>query len=300
MSEFWSWYVIAIVVINIVGCILLLHFTRKKKQKGTASDTTGHIYDGIEEYDNPMPRWWLWMFYLTIVFGVVYLVLYPGMGNFKGTLGWTQNNQYQEEVAEADEKYFPLYQKYAAISIEKLQNEPQALQMGQSIFANTCFGCHGADARGSLGFPNLTDNEWLYGSDPKTIKASILNGRNGTMPGWSETLTEREIDSVSNYISSKSEHGRVFVKELVSQGEEVFNKYCLACHGQDLKGNETLGAANLVDDVWLHGASPGLVKDVIKYGRINNMPAHANIIGSEKAHLVAAYVYSLSKSKEQN
>lgn len=298
MSDFWSFYIIAITVINIVGCIALLYFTRKKKPSAENEETTGHIYDGIEEYDNPMPRWWLWMFYITIIFSVIYLILYPGLGKFEGVLGWTQDNQYTEEVRVADEKYLPLYERYAQMSIEDLQQQPEALKMGQAIFANTCFGCHGADARGSLGFPDLTDNEWIYGASPAALKQSILQGRNGVMPAWGETLSERDIDSVSSYISSKNVNKRAFVEDLVEQGKSVYDKTCAACHGADLTGNVALGAPNLIDSVWLHGASPGLVKDVIRYGRINRMPAHIDIIGEDKSHLVAAYVYSLSNQQE--
>ncbi len=299
MSNFWSIYIIAITVINIAGCVALLYFTRKKKPSGQETKTTGHIYDGIEEYDNPLPRWWLWLFYITIIFSVVYLILYPGLGKFQGVLGWSQSNQYAQEVKAADEKYLPLYEKYADMSIKALQNQPEAIKMGQAIFANTCFGCHGADARGSLGFPNLTDDDWLYGGSPEQIKASIMKGRNGVMIAWSSILSAQEIDSVSSYISSKNEQPRAFVKELVAEGEAVYNKNCAACHGQSLKGNQALGAPNLVDSVWLHGASPGLVKDVIRNGRMNHMPAHEDILGPEKVHLVTAYVYSLSQNKDK-
>ncbi|WP_251358162.1 cytochrome-c oxidase, cbb3-type subunit III [Kangiella sp. TOML190] len=299
MSNFWSIYIIAITAINIVGCFALLHFTRKKKQSSQDGETTGHAYDGIEEYDNPMPRWWLWLFYITLIFSIGYLVLYPGLGKYQGILGWDQTKQYQEEMAKADEKYLPLYQQYADMSIEALQSEPQALKMGQAIFANTCFGCHGADARGSIGFPNLTDNDWLYGGSPEQIKQSILQGRNGIMPAWAESLSERDIDSVSSYISSKNENKRAFVEGLLPQGKEVYDKSCAACHGVDFKGSQALGAPNLIDSTWLHGASPGLVKDVIRHGRINRMPAHEPILGKEKSHLVAAYVYSLSQGQAE-
>ncbi|NVJ65330.1 MAG: cytochrome-c oxidase, cbb3-type subunit III [Gammaproteobacteria bacterium] len=300
MSNFWSIYIIAITVINLVGCVALLYFTRKKKQSGQQGKTTGHVYDGIEEYDNPLPRWWLWLFYITIIFSVVYLILYPGLGKFKGALGWTQDNQYQAEVAAANEKYLPLYEKYAAMSIESLQKEPEAIKMGQAIFANTCFGCHGADARGSLGFPDLTDGDWLYGGSPEQIKLSILKGRNGVMPAWKDTLSDKDIDSLSSYISSKNSVDRPVIESFLAQGEVVYNQSCAACHGRDLKGNQALGAPNLSDAVWLHGASPGLVKDVIRHGRINRMPAHETILGPEKSHLVTAYVYSLSHNKDES
>lgn len=301
MSNFWSTYIIAIVVLNIVGCVALLYFTRKKKTNVKEdSETTGHVYDGIEEYDNPLPMWWLYLFYITIIFAVVYLALYPGLGKYKGYLDWSSSGQYEQEVVAADEKYLPLYQKYAALSVEDLQNEPEALAMGKSVFVNVCYGCHGADGRGSLGYPNLTDGDWLYGGSPEQIKTSILNGRNGVMTPFRAVLSDKEIDSVSNYISSKNEHNRPFVKELIADGEKIFNQNCAVCHGANLKGNIALGAPNLTDDVWLHGAAPGFVKDVIRNGRISRMPAHKEIIGEDKAHLVTAYVYSLSHNKDSD
>ncbi len=300
MSNFWSLYIIIITVVNILGCLALLYFTRKKKQSGQEGETTGHVYDGIEEYDNPLPRWWLWLFYITIIFSVIYLILYPGLGKYEGVLGWTQDKQYQEEVAITDAKVLPLYKKYSAMDIPALLNEPQAIKMGQAIFANTCFGCHGADAKGSLGFPDLTDNEWLYGGSPAQIKHSILKGRNGVMPAWKDSLSEDDILALSSYISSKNDFERPVIETFLAQGETAYNQSCAACHGRDLKGNQALGAPNLTDGVWLHGASPGLVKDVIRHGRINRMPGHESILGKDKSHLVAAYVYSLSNKKEKS
>ncbi len=298
MSNFWSFYIIAITVITILGCVALLYFTRKKKQSSEDGQTTGHVYDGIEEFDNPMPKWWLWLFYISIVFGVIYLILYPGLGKYQGLLGWSQDSQYQQEVAAANERYLPLYEQYAEKSIEELQQIPEALKMGQAIFANTCFGCHGADARGSLGFPNLTDSDWLRGGSPEKIKAAILNGLNGVMPAFSETLSDKDIDSLSSYISSKNVIERPVIESFLANGEKLFKQNCAACHGQDLAGNQALGAPNLIDEVWLHGASPGMVKDVIRNGRINRMPPHESILGQAKSHIVAAYVYSLSQNKE--
>ena len=300
MSNFWSIYIIAIVVLNIGGCTALLYFTRKKKENAGQGKTTGHVYDGIEEYDNPLPRWWLWMFYITIIFSVIYLILYPGLGKFQGVLGWSQVNQYNEEVAKAEEKYLPMYERYAAMSIEALQDQPEALVMGQSIFANTCFGCHGADGRGALGFPDLTDKDWLYGGDPKQIKISISEGRRGLMPGWEATLGEQGVSEIIHYVLSNNEVSRTFKPELVAAGEGKYNQFCAACHGQDLKGNQALGAANLVDSVWLHGGSISMIKNTVANGVQANMPAHKDILTAEKIHLVTAYVYSLSQGEQQD
>lgn len=299
MSDFWSVYIIAIIAINIIGCAALLFFTRRKKAGAEENETTGHVYDGIEEYDNPLPRWWLWMFYITIIFSVIYLILYPGLGKFEGVLGWTQTKQYEEEVATADEKYLPLFEQYSAMSIEDLQNEPDALDMGQSIFVNTCFGCHGADGRGGIGFPNLTDDEWIYGGTPDDIVYSIKEGRQGVMPPWGETLGEEKLSAVLHYILSENEIERTFRAELVEEGKTTYQTYCQACHSADLSGNPVMGAPNLKDDVWLHGGSISMIKNTIRNGVNANMPPHDEILGEHKIHLVAAYVYSLSHGDEE-
>ncbi|WP_223670860.1 cytochrome-c oxidase, cbb3-type subunit III [Kangiella shandongensis] len=299
MSDFWSGYIIAIIAINIIGCAALLFFTRRKKSGAEENETTGHVYDGIEEYDNPLPRWWLWMFYITIIFSVIYLILYPGLGKFEGVLGWTQTKQYEEEVATADEKYLPLFEQYSAMSIEDLQNEPEALDMGQSIFANTCFGCHGADGRGGIGFPNLTDDEWIYGGTPDDIVYSITEGRQGAMPPWGETLGEEKLSAVLHYVLSENEVERTYREELVEEGRTTYQTYCKACHAEDLSGNPAMGAPNLKDDVWLHGGSISMIKNTIRNGVNANMPPHDKILGKHKIHLVAAYVYSLSHGDEE-
>ncbi len=296
MSDFWSFYIILLVVLNIGGCALLLMLTRKKKESAGQGETTGHIYDGIEEYDNPLPQWWLWMFYITIIFSVIYLILYPGLGSYKGALNWTQVNQYQEEVEAADAVFLPKLKQYAALSYEELLSEPEALAMGQSIFANTCFGCHGADARGSLGYPNLTDDEWLYGGSQQAIEHSILKGRQGMMPAWSQVLDTRGLNEVTHYILSQNEAKRAFIEGYVEEGEKKYQALCAACHGMDLSGNQALGAPNLKDSIWLHGGSEAMIKQTIAWGIKGNMPPHEAILGKEKSHLVGAYIFSLSKS----
>lgn len=298
MSSMWSVYIVVIVAVNILGCAALLFFTRKKKSSGENGQTTGHIYDGIEEYDNPLPRWWLFLFYITIIFSIIYLILYPGLGNYKGLLGWNQIAQYDNEIKQSDDKYLPLFKHYAGQSIEQLQSQPDALQMGQSIFTNVCFGCHGADGRGALGFPNLADNDWLYGGDPEQIKKSILQGRAGIMPAWQASLGIDGVDEVVHYVLSKNKVKRQFDKEKANAGAQHYQQFCVACHAADLQGNQALGAPNLIDGIWLHGGSISLIKDIVANGVKGNMPPHANILGNDKSHLVAAYVYSLSPNKK--
>ena len=293
MSDFWSWWVIIIVAINIFGCWALLYWTRRiKSQSGLDNETTGHVYDGIEEYNNPLPRWWLNMFYITLVFGIGYLILYPGLGNFAGYLGWTQQKQHSEEVEVASQTYQPLFDKYKSVPIAELAKVKQATEMGKRIFVNTCFGCHGSDARGNPGYPNLTDKDWLWGGSPEQIKHSIVSGRVGVMPPFGESLSAEQIDQLVNYVGQLS--GNKVDETKAAAGKATFDTQCFACHGADGKGNIALGAPNLTDNIWLHGGSRTAIADTIRKGRTGEMPAHQDILGEAKSHLVSAYVYSLS------
>ncbi|MET1253853.1 cytochrome-c oxidase, cbb3-type subunit III [Aliikangiella maris] len=293
MTEFWNWWIIIIVAVNIFGCWALLHWTRTVKESETQDgETTGHVYDGIEEYNNPLPRWWLYLFYITLVFSVVYLVLYPGLGKFEGVLNWTQENQLEQEIAEAKASYQPLFDKYSNTPIVELAKIKQATEMGKRIFMNTCFGCHGSDARGNPGYPNLTDKDWLWGGAPDQIKHSIVNGRMGAMPPFGSMLTAQQIDELVQYVGSLSNNKVDETK--AAAGKATFQTQCFVCHGMDGKGNIALGAPNLTDNIWLHSGAATEIAKTIREGRTGEMPAHADILGEAKAHLVTAYVYSLS------
>jgi len=292
MSDFWSWYIIILVVINIVGCTALLYFTRNLSGDSAEDGTTGHEYDGIREYNNPLPRWWLWMFYITIFYSVAYLVVYPGLGKFPGTFGWTSAGQHQEEVAAAKEKFGPIFAKYAKLDIEELVKDENAVTMGQRIFATTCFACHGSDARGAGGYPNLADNDWLYGSTPADIKYTITNGRTGMMPAHGAILGDT-VKDVTAYVLSLS--GRDSSSGDVAIGKEKFGQICFACHGTEGKGNPLMGAPDLTDSVWLYGGSEGIIEQTVTDGRTGVMPAHKDILSAEQIHLVAAYIYSLGE-----
>ncbi len=292
MSEFWNWWIIVITVVNIAGCWILLIITRKMKGSDSEDETTGHVYDGIQEYNNPLPKWWLNMFYICLVFSVGYLILYPGMGSFKGTLGWTQQGQHAEEVEDAKKHYAPLFEKYAATPIVELIKIKQATEMGKRIFVNTCFGCHGSDARGNPGYPDLTDTDWLYGGSAEAIKQSITHGRSGFMPSFGQSLKAEEVDGLVQYVGQLSGHSVNEKKALI--GQTIFNQQCFACHGNNAKGNQAMGAPNLTDNVWLYGGSAVSIAKTIRQGRNGKMPAHADQLSKEKIHLVTAYVYSLS------
>jgi cytochrome c oxidase cbb3-type subunit 3 len=293
MSFFWSTWIVSLTLTCIAIICWLLFGNRKSS--GGPDTTTGHVYDGIEEYDNPLPAWWFYLFVITIVFAAGYLVAYPGLGAFKGVLDWSQEKQLAQEVARADAEYGPLFAMYAALPITEVIKDPKALKMGQRLFANNCAQCHGADARGSFGFPNLTDNDWLYGGTPELIEQTITHGRNGGMPPWEAALGDDGTQQVVAYVTTLS--GRPADAALAAAGQQKFAIYCVACHGADGKGNQQMGAPNLTDNVWLYGGSPLMLQQTIRNGRSGQMPAWVDRLGAERVHLLAAYVYSLSNSE---
>ncbi|MFA5494130.1 MAG: cytochrome-c oxidase, cbb3-type subunit III [Porticoccaceae bacterium] len=297
MSSFWSWWVIVIVVINIGGALWLLLANRKvtvvRREGDTDAPKTGHAYDGIEEYDNPLPAWWFKMYVGTVVFSVIYLVLYPGLGNFPGVLGWTSTGQWEQQVTEAEERYGPLFARYRDIPVEELAANPEALKMGARLFANNCSVCHGTDGRGGYGFPNLADDDWLYGGSAENIRASITHGRAGMMTPFGQVLGEQGVVDTANYVFSLS--GRDHDAASAERGGALFATYCVACHGADAKGNQLIGAPNLTDNIWLYGGSPEIVRHTIRNGRQGNMPAQQELLKDDRIHLLTAYVYSLSQ-----
>lgn len=298
MTSFWSWYVVILTTGTLLALTWLIFATRKGQRSDTTDQTVGHVYDGIEEYDNPLPRWWFMLFVGTIIFAVGYLVLYPGMGNWKGILpgydgGWTSAKQYDREITKADEKYGPIFAKYAALPIEEIAKDEAALKMGGRLFASHCAVCHGSDAKGSHGFPNLTDNDWIWGGEPETIKASILNGRQAVMPGWEAALGNDGIKNVAGYVRSLSGLKNPEGLDLEA-GQKSFETMCVACHGPEGKGNPMLGAPNLTDNTWLYGSSFAQIQQTLRHGRNGQMPAQEDFLGNDKVHLLAAYVYSLS------
>lgn len=292
MTSFWSGWIIILTSITIIGTTWLLFANRKRDGKPGEQVTTGHSYDGIEEYDNPLPGWWFQMFVLTIVFAVIYLIAYPGMGNFKGILGWTSTGVWEQEVADAEAKYAKIYQQYAATPIEELSKNSDAKQIGQRLFANNCAVCHGSDAGGAKGFPNLRDNDWLYGGNPDQIKMSITNGRKAVMPAWAKALDEQARSDVADFLLARAAGQAVDSHP----GEQKFQMFCTACHGKDGKGNPMMGAPNLTDNIWLYGGSKADIVQSITNGRNGIMPAHKEMLSEEKIHLLAAYVYGLSQN----
>ena len=304
MTSFWSWYITLLSLGTIAALVWLLLATRKGQRHDSTEETVGHSYDGIEEYDNPLPRWWFMLFVATVLFALGYLALYPGLGNWKGMLpgyegGWTQVKEWQREMDKANEQYGPLYAKFAAMPVEEVAQDPQALKMGGRLFASNCSVCHGSDAKGAYGFPNLTDNDWLYGGEPETIKTTIMGGRQAAMPAWRDVIGEDGIRNVAAYVRSLS--GRDVPEGInadVEQGQKIFATNCVACHGPEGKGTHAMGAPNLTDNIWLYGSSFGQIQQTLRYGRNGRMPAQQDHLGNDKVHLLAAYVYSLSHQSE--
>ncbi|AAN69833.1 MULTISPECIES: cytochrome-c oxidase, cbb3-type subunit III [Pseudomonas] len=303
MTTFWSTYISVLTIGSLIGLTWLLLATRKGQSNNTTDETMGHSFDGIEEYDNPLPKWWFWLFVGTLAFSVGYLILYPGLGNWKGILpgyenGWTGANEWQKEMDKADARFGPIFAKYAAMPVEEVAKDPQALKMGSRLFASNCSVCHGSDAKGAFGFPNLTDNDWRWGGDPETIKTSIMSGRHGVMPAWAEVIGDQGVADVAAFVVSKLD-GRTLpegAKADVENGQKIFAANCVACHGPEGKGTPAMGAPNLTHpQAFIYGSSFAQLQQTIRYGRQGQMPAQAEIQGNDKVHLLAAYVYSLSQ-----
>ncbi|MCE7762598.1 cytochrome-c oxidase, cbb3-type subunit III [Pseudomonas putida] len=303
MTTFWSTYISVLTIGSLIGLTWLLLATRNGESKNTTDQTMGHSFDGIEEYDNPLPKWWFWLFVGTLVFSVGYLILYPGLGNWKGILpgyenGWTGVNEWQKEMDKADARFGPIFAKYAAMPVEEVAKDPQALKMGGRLFASNCSVCHGSDAKGAFGFPNLTDKDWRWGGEAETIKASIMNGRHGVMPAWAEVIGDQGVADVAAFVLTSMD-GRSLpegAKADVVKGKEIFAANCVACHGPEGKGTPAMGAPDLTHPTaFIYGSSFAQLQQTIRYGRQGQMPAQADIQGNDKVHLLAAYVYSLSQ-----
>ncbi|MEM6580118.1 MAG: cytochrome-c oxidase, cbb3-type subunit III [Pseudomonadota bacterium] len=291
MASFWSYWIIVLFVITLVLITWVLLANRKTGSQ-TPDKTTGHVADGIEEYDNPLPAWWFYMFIITIVWGVGYLIIYPGLGNFPGLIGWTQVGQYDNRVAEADARYQDLRSRYLALPVEDIAQDPAVRKMGMRLFANECAQCHGDDARGRYGFPNLTDNDWIYGGDADTIKATLINGRIAAMPAWAGIINDQGIADVTQFLLHLN--GNTADPAQVAAGEEVYQTYCAACHGTEGEGNQALGSPNLANGIWLYGGSEAQIAHSIRAGRNGVMPAFQDTLSDDKIHILSAYVYGLS------
>jgi len=291
MTTFWSLFIIIITGASVILCMLLVNVF-SKRDVGEKED---HVWDeDLRENNNPLPRWWLYLFWLSAIFLVIYLVIYPGMGSFKGTQGWSQVAQYEAEVAAAEERYGDIYAQFADIPLGDLVNQPEAVQLGQNLFQNNCAQCHGSDGRGAKSFPNLTDASWMYGGSPEQIEFSITNGRIGAMPAQGAILGEEGADQVTAYVLTLA--GREPPAGVdVEAGKQRFNQVCFACHTMAGTGNPALGAPDLTMDLWVHGGSEAEIRDVIVNGRVNQMPAQRDLLSKDRIRTLVAYVMSLSQ-----
>jgi cytochrome c oxidase cbb3-type subunit 3 len=305
MSDFfnpaWSTYITIITLIGIACCIWLLLSQRKitavRTKDGSVSEDTGHVWDeDLRELNNPLPRWWMWMFLLSCIFALVYLFVFPGLGSNPGSFGYTTQGDLNKSIITANNDLKPIYDKYMAMPIEQVAADPQAKVMGQRLYLNNCAQCHGSDAGGAKGFPNLADHDWLYGGEPDNIKQTITNGRGGVMPAFAQ-LGDKDIVNVATYVRSLS--GLPSDGFKAALGKAIFKENCVGCHGAEGKGNQIVGAPNLTDSVWLYGGSQATIVETLKNGRHGMMPAQENVLSPEKIHLLTAYVWGLSNQQSQ-
>ena len=298
MSDFfntgWSVYIAVATIVGLIACLALLIIAARRRVMA-GDNTTGHVWDeDLRELNNPLPRWWMWLFVLTVLFAAGYLVAYPGLGSAPGSLKWTSVGQYQDEQAKARAVTAPLFASFAATPVPALARNPQAMAVGERLFANNCATCHGADARGSKGFPNLTDTDWLWGGTPERIKETITQGRQGMMPPMAGAVgSAADVRNVANYVLSLSGSAHNDIARDIGRPKFVV---CAACHGPDGKGNPALGAPNLTDKVWLHGWGENAIVAMVTNGKTNVMPAHGERLTAEQIHVLTAYVWGLSNT----
>lgn len=292
-SGFWSFYVAGLTLVSIIACLVLLWISGTTKAATLQDNTTGHVWDGdLKEMNNPLPKWWVYLFVITVVFALVYGLLYPTFGKFQGVLGWSSTGQHTAEVAKVEAAIAPIYARFKDMTPEAIAADPQANAIGERLFMNYCAQCHGSDARGARGFPNLTDNDWLGDGSPDAIKAVIANGRNGVMPAMAAAVGGPEdVRNVAHYVLSLSDTPHDPVRAV--QGKAKFAS-CAACHGADGKGLSAIGAPNLTDGVWLHGWGEEAIVRAVNNGINNAMPGQAALLNSDQIDVLAAYVWGMS------
>ena len=301
MSTGWTWYVIALIAFNIGGCVWLLWWTARRRPGDPGPEDTSHVWDGdLTEYNKPLPRWWINLFYLTIAFGIGYLLWFGGLGSYEGYGKWSSQREYARDKLVADAQLNKTFARYKDQPIPSLAGNPQALILGRSIFNNSCSTCHGSSAQGAIGFPDLSDNIWHWGGSPDQVLHTVLEGHEGIMPAWGPVLTgmggPNAVDYVTAYVRTLSVPGGATNDYLAEQGRPLYNSLCVACHGERGKGNQELGAPDLSDGYWLYGSSNEALRETISNGRHGSMPGQRAALGETRARLVSAYVWSLSHS----
>jgi len=295
MPAFWHWFVVAGTILFVIWCVWLISWSAKQGPQNVADDEiVGHKWDGdIEEWNNPAPKWWLYLYFITIAWAVCYMIAYPGLGSWNGTLGWSQQGQYESEMQAAASRYEPIYEKFAAMDFEELSANADANNLGKSLYASYCTTCHGSDARGATGYPNLSDDDWLWGNSEAELTATLKNGRNAVMPVLAPALGgDQGVDNMVKYVQSLS--GIVEADANALSAKPMFLALCSACHTAEGTGNPIFGAPNLTDDTWLYGSSDDAIRTTIVQGRNGLMPAHGELLGENRTKILAAYIYSLS------
>jgi cytochrome c oxidase cbb3-type subunit III len=297
ISAGWGWYVAVLTVLSLAACLWVLRSNSVKRHDTDEANLHGHNeWDGLREYDNPLPKWWSNLFYITVIFAFGYLLLYPGLIVTNGVLGWSTDSLYRDEVAQVKAETDPIFNVYLKQDVQTVAADKGARQIGARLFQTYCSQCHGADMRGSKGFPNLVDNDWLFPGTPDGIKTTIMEGRNAMMPSFADQLKADQIADVAQYVLSLS--GRSTANDAARRGETTFKTLCVACHGADGKGNVALGAPNLTDGIWLYGGGLTTIIETITKGRQGQMPAQRDLLGEARVHLLAAYVYSQSREQQ--
>ena len=297
MSDFvhigWAWYVAGLTVLSLLFCVFILVVASKRRVMAS-DNTTGHVWDeDLRELNNPLPRWWTWLFVITVVFAVIYLALYPGLGSLPGTFGWTSTGQWQAEQQKARSAMAPVYARFSAMPAAELARDAQAMGIGERLFVNNCAQCHGLDAHGSKGFPNLTDSDWLGGSGAEYIAKTVSAGRTGVMPPMAAAVgSSDDVKNIAHYVLSLSGSAH---NNLSAQLGKLKFAACAACHGADGKGNQALGAPNLTDKVWLHGWGEEAIVAIVNQGKTSVMPNFEGRLSAEQIHVLAAYVLTLSQ-----
>lgn len=298
MSTFWHWYIIALTVGTLIVTVWFLIWSQKlrvqSKTEEDGSETTGHVWDGdLRELNNPLPRWWLGLFWITIVFSIVYLALYPGLGRYEGVLGWSQEKQYEQEMVEARAAFESRFAELAGMDMEQLAMNDKAVEMGRNLYAHNCSTCHGVDARGATGYPNLTDDHWIWGGEPQQVLTTILNGRRAAMPPFGTALGEEGVTQVATYVQQLA--GQDVDTAMAEAGQQQYMQICAACHGPTGAGNPILGAPNLMAGVYTYGGDLDSIRETIRNGRNGVMPAQKDLIGETRSRLVTAYVLSMQE-----
>lgn len=296
MTAFWHWFVAGGTILFVIWCVWLIGWSAKQgPQNKEDEELVGHVWDGdLEEWNHPAPRWWLYLYFITIIWAVGYMIAYPGVGTFKGLLGWSQQGQYEAEMEAAAAAYDPIYERFAGMEFAALAADPDAQKLGSSLYASYCTTCHGSDARGAPGYPNLTDDDWLWGDSEAALTMTIGKGRNGLMTPWGAVLgSDEAVDNMVKYVQSLS--GLAQADDATMSAQPQFTMLCGACHMPAGTGNPMLGAPNLTDDIWLYGSSTESIRTTIADGRSGIMPAHGELLGENRTKILAAYIYSLSQ-----